>query len=150
MEKVLVNPLPALGIFFFSDILEQTLNPIMCKSKKHLSLVLQYIDTQKTLADFNDNERQEIEDFEALKSKTGWRLKQAKIWMILDYPGSSKLALVRTLNCPGSSKLALVRTVDSPGSSKLALVRTLDYPGSSKLALVRIYRSLVKPSIAQA
>ena len=140
-----MNPLPALGIFFFSDILEQTLNPIMCKSKKHLSLVLQYIDTQKTLADFNDNERQEIEDFEALKSKTGWRLKQAKIWMILDYPGSSKLALVRTcmLGYLGSLNLARVRILDYPG---LVQTRARAYLSASRQT---VYRSSMTRRIQQ-
>ena len=106
---------------------------------------MQYIDTQKTLADFNDNERQEIEDFEALKSKTGWRLKQAKIWMILDYPGSSKLALVRTymLGYLGSLKLVLVRILDHPG---LVKTRARTYLSASRQT---VYRSGMTHRIQQ-
>ena len=54
----------------------------------------QYIDAQRTLADFNESEKQEVKDFEELQAKTGWRWKQAQVWMVLDYPGSSRLALV--------------------------------------------------------
>ena len=60
------------------------------------TLSFQYIDAQRTLADFNESEKQEVLDFQELQSKTGWRWKQAQVWMVLDYPGTSRLALV----CP--------------------------------------------------
>ena len=62
--------------------------------KSAVRVSFQYIDAQRTLADFNESEKQEVKDFEELQAKTGWRWKQAQVWMVLDYPGSSRLALV--------------------------------------------------------
>lgn len=58
----------------------------------------QYIDTQQTLGDFNKTVEDELQDYQALQNLTGWKLKQAKIWMVLDYPRSSRLALVSKHN----------------------------------------------------
>ena len=46
------------------------------------------------MADFNDSVAQEVAELEAMKHLRGWRKKQMDIWLILDHPRSSKLALV--------------------------------------------------------
>ena len=51
-----------------------------------------YIDNQKNLAEFNENIV--IEDNSIDPSIVGWQRIQYKIWMILDHPRSSNLALV--------------------------------------------------------
>ena len=53
-----------------------------------------YVDNQKTLADFNQNVHEEWVEIQNLKQLTGWKKKQMRIWMILDHPRSSRLALV--------------------------------------------------------
>ena len=53
-----------------------------------------YIDNQKTLHDFNQSVTLENEELEMVAQLTGWKKKQMKIWLILDHPRSSNLALV--------------------------------------------------------
>ena len=53
-----------------------------------------YIDNQKILSDFNSSVTQESTEQDILKGLKGWRKNQMRIWMILDHPSSSKLALV--------------------------------------------------------
>ena len=54
-------------------------------------------DAQKTLSDFNESAKKELEELATLSNYTGWKRKQARIWMILDHPRSSTLALVLLL-----------------------------------------------------
>ena len=54
-----------------------------------------YIDNQRTLAEFNQSFQQEQEELDRIKSLTGREKKMMTIWMTLDHPSSSKLALVR-------------------------------------------------------
>ena len=53
-----------------------------------------YIDNQNTLSDFNQSVAQENEELAAMRGMSGWRKTQMDIWMILDHPRSSRLALV--------------------------------------------------------
>ena len=53
-----------------------------------------YIDNQKTLSDFNASVKQELEEVEEIEKLQGWKKKQAQIWITLDHPRSSRLALV--------------------------------------------------------
>ena len=56
-----------------------------------------YIDNEKTLSDFNQSVAQENEEMSAVNSLTGWPHKKMKIWMTLDHPRSSRLAMVRSV-----------------------------------------------------
>ncbi len=53
-----------------------------------------YIENQKTLSEFNANIKEEMEELEELQKLSGWQKKQAQIWITLDHPRSSRLALV--------------------------------------------------------
>lgn len=53
-----------------------------------------YIDNQRALADFNRSVKREMEELSSINHLTGWKKKQMRIWMLLDHPRSSKVALV--------------------------------------------------------
>ncbi|ELU09920.1 hypothetical protein CAPTEDRAFT_157089 [Capitella teleta] len=52
-----------------------------------------YIDNQKTLREFTASVSQENQELEMVAALTGWQKRQMKIWLILDHPRSSNLAL---------------------------------------------------------
>ena len=54
-----------------------------------------YIDNQRTLSEFNKTVVKETQDVMAMKNEKGWRSLKMVIWMILDHPRSSRLAMVR-------------------------------------------------------
>ena len=53
-----------------------------------------YIDNQRALADFNRSVKKEMEELSSIQHLSGWKKKQMKIWMLLDHPRSSRVALV--------------------------------------------------------
>ena len=58
-----------------------------------------YLDNQKTLSSFNQSLTDERNELEHLESHTeGWKKFQIKLWMVLDHPHSSNLALVSYVN----------------------------------------------------
>lgn len=53
-----------------------------------------YLDNLKALSEFKDRRERETNDTEVLSTLSGWRKKRMELWMILDHPHSSKLAMV--------------------------------------------------------
>ena len=53
-----------------------------------------YINKQKTLSDFNKSMIEEDNMIKELRNVSGWKKKQMAVWMVLDHPRSSRLAMV--------------------------------------------------------
>ncbi|CAD5111689.1 unnamed protein product [Dimorphilus gyrociliatus] len=53
-----------------------------------------YIDNQKTLSDFTQSVAKEQAELDTFNRLAGWRRTQARIWMLLDHPRSSRWALI--------------------------------------------------------
>ena len=59
------------------------------------------IDNQSTLSAFNEGAEREQRELTAASQLTGWRKAQMQVWMVLDHPRSSRIAMVGTMDHHG-------------------------------------------------